>query len=132
MHTPSSRLCAAGPTQRANPLARAHDTLATKPLHSHASKANFGELRYSEVQHSPAPIGPGPSKGCSLPREDLGHRDGVISSPRDSSSREQPFRTLGDWRILRYGNSPRRVRRGYGNERGNLAHTLAVRERSPL
>src|SRR5215207_1024185 len=38
------QLVRSGPTQRANPLARVHDTLATKPPHSHASKANFGEL----------------------------------------------------------------------------------------
>jgi hypothetical protein len=29
--------------------------------------------------------------------------------------------------ILSHSNNPRRVRRGYANERGNLAHTLAVR-----
>src|SRR5918997_2264308 len=52
MHTPSSRLCAAGPTQRANPLARAHDTLATKPLHSYASKTDFQEPRKAEVRRT--------------------------------------------------------------------------------
>src|ERR687894_1069685 len=55
MHTPSSRLCAAGPTQRANPLARAHDTLATKPLHSYASKTDFPEPPKGEVRRIPIP-----------------------------------------------------------------------------
>src|SRR5215213_5666796 len=39
MHTPSSRFSVRWVT----PFARAHDTLTTKPPHSHASTANFGE-----------------------------------------------------------------------------------------